>query len=507
MKDRNKYVSGKACFLLFIVLQVFTLNAQPVNRERSNPLIPDHVADPSVVSFGGKFYLYGTTDIDQGLNKMGPPVVWESDDFLNWHFEGLLETGIDWNKAYSFTDKQGKAKTGYFRYWAPGKVLQKDNQFYLYATIVKPDEELGTYVLKADRPEGPFRFTNGTGVYFNEPAKAAEETKPLIGDIDGDPFVDDDGQAYIYWRRRKAAAMSADLLKLTGETIDIPTKFKGYSEGPGLFKRKGIYYYFYTLSGHASYSNGYMISRKSPLGPFEEPDGKNIFIYSNPEKGIWGPGHGNVFNLPGTDAYYFVYLEYGEGGTTRQVYANRIYFNEDGTIKPVIPDQQGVGSLKSLKDKRGINIAPASKITVSSSRLPKETEGTITADEDSKLQHRGLVADKLKRIFDYKAENAADFSNGTRWMADASDSAPWIMFDLGKEVKVRSCEMSFVLPAYGQAWLLEKSADGKHWETCSKQEEIAIRSPHIAIYPGKARFLRLHIKKGEAGLWEMKIFR
>jgi len=60
----------------------------------------------------------------------------------------------------------------------------------LYATIVKPDSRLGTYHLTANRPEGPFMFSNGTSVFFNQPKKEREETKPVVADIDGDPFVD-----------------------------------------------------------------------------------------------------------------------------------------------------------------------------------------------------------------------------------------------------------------------------------------------------------------------------
>jgi hypothetical protein len=33
-------------------------------------------------------------------------------------------------------------------------------------------------------------FSNGTSVFFNQPKKEREETKPVVADIDGDPFVD-----------------------------------------------------------------------------------------------------------------------------------------------------------------------------------------------------------------------------------------------------------------------------------------------------------------------------
>ena len=102
-----------------------------------------------------------------------------------------------------------------------------------------------------------------------------------------------------------------------------------------MFKRKGIYYYVYTISGRENYKNAYMMSKTSPLGPFDAPPSNDIITYTDPDARIIGPGHGNVFQIPDTDDFAFVYLEYGQGGTTRQVYADRIAFNDDGTIQPV----------------------------------------------------------------------------------------------------------------------------------------------------------------------------
>lgn len=72
-----------------------------------------------------------------------------------------------------------------------------------------------------------------------------------------------------------------------------------------MFKRKGIYYYIYTLSGHQNYVNAYMMSRESPLTGFVKPEGNDIFLFSSPENQVWGPGHGNVFYDEGTDEYIF----------------------------------------------------------------------------------------------------------------------------------------------------------------------------------------------------------
>lgn len=494
--------------LAAIVISSGKAHAQKTTRlpVADHPLVADNVADPSISFFKDTFYLYATTDVDAGLAKGGTPVVWKSVDFVNWHFDGPLTLpGLDWNKPYPYTDSKGVAKSGYFRYWAPGKAMYKNGKYYLFPTIVTPDDKMGTYAVVADNPAGPFSFTNGTGLYFNEPGKEGEQTHSLVPDIDGEPFLDDDGKAYIYWRRRFAAAMSDDWLTTTGKTINIPTKIQGYSEGPGLFKRNGLYYYFYTLSGNASYCNGYMVSDKSALGPFTVPVGKNIFIQSDTATGVWGPGHGNVFQLPGKDEYMFVYLEYGEGGTTRQVYANRMHFNADGTLQPVKVDKLGVGYLGKRSRPMRVNKAINAVVTASSFRKDRVVTSKIDADKEGGAGSFEGVKE-ISRTFTYAPVNAADESNGTRWWAAAEDTQPWIQFDLGKTQKLSLCELYFVFPAYGNSWLMEKSTDGVHWTVCGTQPEKRICSPHKVENIGKARFIRVKITGGTAGLWECKLY-
>ena len=93
---------------------------------------------------------------------------------------------------------------------------------------------------------------------------------------------------YLFWRRRLAARLSADRLHIEGEPLTMQTARQGYSEGPLMFKRKGIYYYVYTLSGNQNYVNAYMMSRESPLSGFVKPEGNDIFLFSAPENQVWG---------------------------------------------------------------------------------------------------------------------------------------------------------------------------------------------------------------------------
>jgi hypothetical protein len=492
----------------FIALLLAALNGICYAQQPGfNPVIPDYSADPSVVTFNGVYYLYGTSDIDQKLDRMGPPVVWKSPDLINWSYNGNILPVIDWSKPYTYKDRNGTDKTGYFRFWAPGKVFKKDGAYQMFATIVKPDGQVGTYLLAAAIPEGPFHFTNGTGVYFNEPEKAGQETKPVANDIDGDPFVDDDGSAYLVWRKRNISKLSPDWKTLTGDKILIQTSRSGYSEGPFLFKRKGIYYYVYTLSGGSNYVYAYMMSKTGPLGPYSAPSGPDIILQSDIAANVWGPGHGNVFEMPGTGQYVFFYLEYGNGYTTRQVFANKLDFNADGTIKPVKVNRAGIGSL--LKNSYPAAIKP---VAVKASGFKPDSliksiiDTAISGIAGIAPRDKGEGVVAVERTMNGKPENAVDGNNGTFWMASGKDTQPWLEADLGSPKKINRCELYFVASTLGHTWRLEKSIDGKKWLTVKINTETVVRSPEVAAKIGLARYVRVTILSGAPGLWEMKLY-
>jgi beta-xylosidase len=437
-----------------------------------NPLIPDHLADGSVSKFGDTYYMYATTDLDMGLGQCGVPVVWQSKDFVNWSFEGSHITGFDWHQPVPFIDKEGKQKKGYWRYWAPGKVVERDGKYLLYVTLVSPDDStMPTYVLEADHPAGPFRF---------------DSTAVVCSDIDGEPFIDDDGQGYIYWRRRHAARLSADWRSIEGETVSIPTSRDGYSEGPMTFKRNGIYYYCYTLSGHEKYHYAYMMSKEGPLSGYQAPTAPDIFLMSAPGNNVWGPGHGNVFYDEASDQYIMLYLEYGDGGTTRQMYANRLEFNADGTIRQLVPDRYGVGYLAAPQETRK-NVALGTKVKASTERKDRDVKAAF-------------------RVRSFKASQAVDGSNGTYWQAADNDQMPTLLMDLGEVMPVTECQFYPLHPSEGHRWHIECSADGETWITCGRQTETAVRSPHVAKMNVSARYFRLIIDGGAPGIWEWRIF-
>jgi hypothetical protein len=231
-----------------------------------------------------------------------------------------------------------------------------------------------------------------------------------------------------------------------------------------------------------------MMSKESPLMGWTDP--KNpVVVASNYPGGVWGPGHGNVFESDGQ--YYLVYLEYGEGGTTRQVMANKLEFAEDGTIVRVVPDLQGVGYLGPNSETRK-NIACEAMWTASSVRGPRLTRGRT---------HRDYT-----RTFAYDAQMAGDGDNGTRWVADGRDKSPWIQADFGAPREVSEAKLFFTQPAFGHNWKLEGSLDGQEWFAVAEETGKPCRSPHVAKVGKTVRYLRLSVLDGDPGLWEFKVF-
>ncbi|OGV58353.1 MAG: hypothetical protein A2X45_23075 [Lentisphaerae bacterium GWF2_50_93] len=435
-------------------------------RDFGQALIPDLVADPSIVDINGTFYCYATTDgWGQHLETSGTPVVWTSKDFLNWSFEGS-----------SFPPDFD------LKYWAPSTVVQRNGRYYSFPTL---DGKITAVV--ADSPTGPFRAPDGQHV-----TKATLHPFPIeqSSSIDAEVFVDDDGQAYMVLSRRRLYKLKPDLLSPDGPVVTLPTKREGYSEGPYLTKRNGIYYYFYTLGGNEDYSYAYMMSRVSPLGPWEVPEHDIIAVSDHAER-VFGPGHGCFFRPQDSDQWYFIYLEYGRGGTNRQIHADKMNFNPDGTIQPIKLTKSGVGALRPATDATP-NLALGAAATASS------TFGNYRVDPRK--------FPELDRVETYAPANALDGLNGTRWLADPQDDSPWFQVDLGTQRDIRRTEAYFVKPAAGHAYHLEWSLDGHIWHPYGGHDEVILRSPHCDEKSVKARYLRLTILQGEPGLWEFRVY-
>jgi hypothetical protein len=430
------------------------------------PLIPDLVADASIVEFDGVFHCYATTDgWGQGIKTAGPPVVWTSRDFVHWSFEGSI-----------FPDNF-RAK-----YWAPSAPVAHEGRYYLFPTL---DVKITATV--ADKPTGPFRTLDGKDIFPGsgwQPFPIEQKHA-----IDAEVFRDDDGRFYMFYSSRRVVPLLPDLTGPSGPMLTIDTGEKDYSEGPWVFRRKGVYYYLYTLGGHEKYAYACLTSRESPTGPWSIPKHK-IIAQTDAAAGIFGPGHGCFFNPKGTDDWYFVHLEYGRGSGNRQIFAQKMVFENDGSIRPIQLTNQGVGALRPIEPRP--DLAVGGVTTASSVRPAREIKPTRDPS--------------FRRTETFAPEFATDDSNGSRWMAAADDPAPWWQIDLGSPRDIVRTEACFVKPAAGHAYKLESSLDGRTWEPYGGHADVVPRSPHVDKKNARVRYLRLTILEGEPGLWEFRVY-
>ncbi len=434
-----------------------------------NALIPDMVADASIQEINGVFYCYATTDgYDKGLESSGPPVVWTSLDFVHWSFKGTY-----------FPSAQNQL------YWAPSKVVLNKDKYYIYPTV-----NGYIYPAMADKPEGPFKVAGGKDEWYRPftPSTLFKSKNP--GGIDAEVFVDDDQKMYVYWGGRQVARLSDDMINIDTNTRRlIETPRKEYSEGPIFFKRNGIYYYLYTIGGDEKYQYAYVMSKTSPTGPFFAPPKNDIITTTNYSEGLFGPGHGSVFNVSGTQNYYMAYLEFGRRSTNRQTYVNKLEFNDDGTIKPLEINKKGVGFLKrnSEPGEIGIKSLFASSVRDSMNIVP--------------------MKDPLfKRSEHFIERFAADGANGSRWMSKDKDPNPWLIADLGSVKQVKRSSIYFVRATAGHAYELLYSNNGKDWTPLAKHQTLEIKSPHTDQFNIKCRYLKVKILDGISGIWEWNVF-
>ena len=278
-----------------------------------NPVLKGFNADPQIAVFDGKFYLYPTTD---GFSDwLGTKFhAFSSTDLVSWSDEGTI---LDLGPDVSWADD---------RAWAPG-IARKDGTYYFYFSA---GQAIG--VAKGNSPKGPFSDALGHAL--------VSQGQYGVQAIDPYPFNDDDGRSYLYFGSSSSARvveLNSDMVSFKGtpQTIAIA----GFREGSVAFKRNGTYYFMYSVNDTRSedYNVAYGMG-SSPLGPFTKA-AVNPILEKNTSKGILGTGHNSVLALPNGD-YYIAYHRFaipGGDGTHREVCLDRLEFNADGTIKPVLP--------------------------------------------------------------------------------------------------------------------------------------------------------------------------
>ncbi|MCJ7815045.1 MAG: carbohydrate-binding protein, partial [Xanthomonadales bacterium] len=201
-------------------------------------------------------------------------------------------------------------------------VIERNGKFYFYAPVsVQGWPKNVIAVAVADNPLGPFKDPLG---------------HPLIdknnGYIDPSVFIDDDGQAYLYWGNPNLwyVKLNEDKISYSVEIVQEPTKPGNYQEGPWCYKRDGRYYMAYA-STCCPEGIGYAMS-DSPTGPWVY---KGYII--RPDRRSTG-NHPGIIDYKG-DSYVFGFnfkLNFAltnQHHERRSVCVAKLEFNPDGTIQ------------------------------------------------------------------------------------------------------------------------------------------------------------------------------
>lgn len=464
----------------------------------ANPFIPGYFADPTIRKFGDTYYLYATTD-GTG-NGYGPAQVWVSYDFVNWK-----NFVMNWPTTEVV--------------WAPDVVKQPNGKYRYYYC-----EPCNINIGESDSPLGPWKNILGKEDAVMVPDRYIHN----IITLDPMLFEDEDGSQYLYfttwgifdgfgcgvaklkegefdvnalpsglkldargWHESNPFPIAADAF-FTDKRLIPNTELKDVFEAPFIFKRNGIYYFTYSSgSCHTdTYRVQYATSTEGPMGPFTY---RGEILTTNENETVHGPGHHSILEIEGN--YYIVYHRHNNPksvhGFNRQVCIDRLTFDAEGNILPIIPthNAEDVSVIASSLGKRGV------------------------------LQGCVVTASSYYDEW-FKPEYAADDNNATLWKARHTnwDSATgkhhdeWIQLDLGKVKKVNEIWTQFEYPTFFYQYKLETSIDGKTWTLFADRTNNTMQgSPMIDKGKCKARYVKLTItdtqKNGHMpAVWNIKVW-
>jgi hypothetical protein len=287
----------------------------------------EFTADPAPLVVGDTLYLYTGHDDDEATPTrfvMHDYLCFTTTDMVNWtHHAPVFNIHL-----FGEHENANAAQMAY-----------RNGKYYFYPSTS------GVPVLVSDSPYGP--FTNPLGgkkqvIYAEDTSYSGHGWE----DIDPTVFIDDDGQAYLYWGNNAlyAVKLNEDMISYDGEIHvfdikDCAAFGSDYEEAPWFTKRNGKYYLVY--AAHCPEAT-YWAWADAPLGPWKY-GGEVMRAFE----------HGGMGNHTGMVSYrgqwYFFYMDEGLPGShsrRRTVSVVPFDFQNDGKIPYIHHDKRGV--LKSV---------------------------------------------------------------------------------------------------------------------------------------------------------------
>jgi len=289
-----------AILVTVIAVSVSILTAEDVSKKGSNPILSsENLADPHMIRYQGKYYLFGTYldgSITAGSDHYD---VYVSEDMYTWDKVPNIF------KADSTT------------LWAPDVFYDPPSQtFYMYYS-----NQMNIGIATATSPIGPFEdqgilienaidahMYHEDGQYYMYYSSADYDPDLSLVDIVIDRLTGNKGKENILVQKMSSPITKIGEPKLLLEpTVDWERGFfVDINEGAWMYKHADTYYLMYsgneTMFGE--YAIGYATS-SSPMGPFIKHPNNPIISATTAEDGkpgIYSPGHHSVVrDEDGTD--------------------------------------------------------------------------------------------------------------------------------------------------------------------------------------------------------------
>jgi arabinoxylan arabinofuranohydrolase len=313
--NRTRY-RAKSMTLAAMALAIMA--AIPSRARADNPIVQTfYTADPAPMVHEGRLYLYTSHDEDvtvKDFYTMNDWRLYSTADMVNWTDHGS-PAGL---KSFSWgTDNA----------WAP-QGIARNGKFYLYVPLNNnTGARIGVGV--SNTVTGPFMDPLGKQLA----ASGSSNIDPTV-------FVDEDGQAYMYWGNGtlRYVKLNSDMISTSGSITNV--SLSGFTEGPWFYKRGALYYMVYAAtSGTEKISYA---TSNAPTGPWTT------------RGDVMAPG--NTFtNHPGVvdfkgHSYFFYHNSALPGGSNykRSVCVEEFTYGADGSIPKITPSSKGPTAVATL---------------------------------------------------------------------------------------------------------------------------------------------------------------
>ena len=428
-------------------------------------------ADPAVVGFRGGYYMFVTRSLGYWYSK--DLTQWKFITPQRWYFQGSNAPA-----AHNYRDE------------------------LLYVT----GDPSGTMSL----------------LYTDDPQKGDWQAVPALlrGLQDPDFFIDDDGQAFMFWGSSNRLPIRGEELdpqhrflpkaspvelfnrdeekhgwERFGENHDDPKK-SGFIEGAWLTKHDGTYYMQYAAPGTEwdTYGDG-VYTAKSPLGPYTYA--ANNPISYKPGGFINGAGHGSTVVGPGGQYWHF---------STMAIAVNYKYERRIGMF-PTFFDRDGVMYADSSFGDYP-HYAPSTP----------EKKGAFTGW--MLLSYKKPVT-ASSHLGDFTPDRVTDERVKTFWVAQDNGPAQWLEIDLETLGTIRAFQINYhdyKSDLYGrpkglyEQYVVESSLDRKKWTILKDRSQDKIDTPNDYVELPQAvegryvRFTSLHVPTPYLAISDFRIF-